>query len=307
MLAIVNDILDFSKIEAGKLELDSRPFNLRTCVEDALDLQAARAFGKNLDLAYQMDDGIPVTVEGDSLRLGQVLANLLSNAIKFTEKGDVLVQVKLLSMKPDEAQNNSLLHLNFSVRDTGKQLVELMGGKMWGESSPGAGSTFHFTINFQAETQSAPFALAGPQPKLADLRLLIVDDNATVRRVVAEQVAKWGMVPYSAESPQQALEWLKKGEQYDLGVLDLQMPGMDGLALAMEIHKLPGAAMMPLVLLMPLGLHSDAPGSTHIVSTNPSNQRSFAKCSFAPCSVRKPPRASNRHRNQSNPSPSDCP
>jgi CheY-like chemotaxis protein len=308
LLAIVNDILDFSKIEAGKLELDSRPFNLRACVEDALDLQAARAFGKNLDLAYQMDDGIPVTVEGDSLRLRQVLANLLSNAIKFTEKGDVLVQVKLLSMKPDEAQKNSLLHLNFSVRDTGigiqpkrlerlfkpfsqgdastarhyggtglglaisKQLVELMGGKMWAESSPGAGSTFHFTINFQAEMQPAPFALAGPQPKLADLRLLIVDDNAIVRRVVAEQAAKWGMVPYSAESPPQALEWLKKGEQYDLGVLDLQMPGMDGLALAMEIHKLPGAAMMPLVLLMPLGLHSDAPGSTHIVFAHTVNK-----------------------------------
>jgi signal transduction histidine kinase/HPt (histidine-containing phosphotransfer) domain-containing protein len=308
VLAIVNDILDFSKIEAGKLELDLRPFNLRTCVEDALDLQAARAFGKNLDLAYQMDDKIPATVEGDSLRLRQVLVNLLSNAIKFTEKGDVLVQVKLLSMKPDEAQNNLLLHLNFSVRDTGigiqperlerlfkpfsqgdastarhyggtglglaisKQLVELMGGKIWAESSPGAGSTFHFTINFQAETQSAPFALAGPQPKLADLRLLIVDDNATVRRVVAEQVAKWGMVPYSAESPQQALEWLKKGEQYDLGVLDLQMPGRDGLALAAEIHKLPGAAMMPLVLLMPLGLHSDAPGSTHIVFAHTVNK-----------------------------------
>jgi signal transduction histidine kinase/HPt (histidine-containing phosphotransfer) domain-containing protein len=308
LLAIVNDILDFSKIEAGKLELDSRPFNLRTCVEDALDLQAARAFGKNLDLAYQMDDGIPATVEGDSLRLRQVLANLLSNAIKFTEKGDVLVQVKLLSMKPDEAQNNSLLHLHFSVRDTGigiqperlarlfkpfsqgdastarhyggtglglaisKQLVELMGGKMWAESSHGMGSTFHFTINFQAEKQPAPFALAGPQSKLADLRLLIVDDNATVRRVVAEQVAKWGMVPYSAESPQQALEWLKKGEQYDLGVLDLQMPGMDGLALAMEIHKLSGAEMMPLVLLMPLGLHSDAPGSTHIVFAHTVNK-----------------------------------
>jgi CheY-like chemotaxis protein/HPt (histidine-containing phosphotransfer) domain-containing protein len=281
---------------------------LRTCVEDALDLQAARAFGKNLDLAYQMDDGIPVTVEGDSLRLRQVLANLLSNAIKFTEKGDVLVQVKLLSMKPDEAQNHSLLHLHFSVHDTGigiqperlarlfkpfsqgdastarhyggtglglaisKQLVELMGGKMWAESSHGAGSTFNFTINFQAEKQPVPFALAGPQSKLADLRLLIVDDNATVRRVVAEQVAKWGMVPYSAESPQQALEWLKKGEQYDLGVLDLQMPGMDGLALAMEIHKLSGAEMMPLVLLMPLGLHSDVPGSTHIVFAHTVNK-----------------------------------
>jgi signal transduction histidine kinase/two-component SAPR family response regulator/HPt (histidine-containing phosphotransfer) domain-containing protein len=308
LLAIVNDILDFSKIEAGKLELDSRPFNLRAAVEDSLDLQAARAFGKGLDLASQLDDSIPTPIEGDSLRLRQVLANLLSNAIKFTEKGDILVQVKLLSLKPDEAQNHSLLHLHFSVRDTGvgiqperlsrlfkpfsqadastarhyggtglglaisKQLVELMGGKMWAESAPGSGSTFHFTINVQAEPQPAPFALAGPQPKLADLSLLIVDDNPTVRRVLAEQVTKWGMTPHSAESPQQALEWLKKGETYDLGVLDLQMPGMDGLALAQEIHKMSGAAMMPLVLLMPLGLHSDAPGSTHIVFAHTVNK-----------------------------------
>jgi signal transduction histidine kinase/HPt (histidine-containing phosphotransfer) domain-containing protein len=308
LLAIVNDILDFSKIEAGKLELDSRPFNLRTCVEDALDLQAARAFGKNLDLAYQMEDKIPTTVEGDSLRLRQVLANLLSNAIKFTEKGGVFIQIKLLSQEPDETRKKTSLHLDFSVRDTGigiqperlerlfkpfsqgdastarhyggtglglaisKQLVELMGGKMWAESSPGTGSTFHFTINFQAELPSAPYALAGPQAKLADLRLLIVDDNATVRRVISEQATKWGMVPCAAEGPQQALEWLKKGEQYDLGVLDLQMPGMDGLALAMEIHKLPGAAMMPLVLMMPLGLHSDAPGSTHIVFAHTVNK-----------------------------------
>jgi len=308
LLAIVNDILDFSKIEAGKLELDARPFNLRTCVEDTLDLQAARAFGKNLDLAYQMDDQIPMTIEGDSLRLRQVLSNLLSNAIKFTEKGDILIEVKLLSTKSDEVQNHSLLHLHFSVRDTGigiqperlarlfkpfsqgdastarhyggtglglaisKQLVELMGGKMWVESSLGTGSTFHFTINVQAEPQPTPFALAGRQPKLADLRLLIVDDNATVRRIVAEQVTKWGMSPYGAESPQQALEWLKQGEAYDLAVLDLQMSGMDGLALAMEIHKLPGAAMMPLVLLMPLGLHSDSPGSTHIVFSHTVNK-----------------------------------
>jgi signal transduction histidine kinase/AmiR/NasT family two-component response regulator/HPt (histidine-containing phosphotransfer) domain-containing protein len=308
LLAIVNDILDFSKIEAGKLELDSRPFNLRAAVEDSLDLQAARAFGKGLDLASQLDDSIPTTIEGDSLRLRQVLANLLSNAIKFTDRGDILVQVKLLSLKPDEALNHSLLHLHFSIRDTGvgiqperlsrlfkpfsqadastarhyggtglglaisKQLVELMGGKMWAESSPGSGSTFHFTINVQAEPQPAPFALAGRQPKLADLRLLIVDDNATVRRVLAEQVTKWGMAPFSAESPQQALEWLNKGETYDLGVLDLQMPGMDGLALAQEIHKLPGAAMMPLVLLMPLGLHSDSPGSTHIVFAHTVNK-----------------------------------
>jgi CheY-like chemotaxis protein len=283
------------------MELDTRPFDLRACIENSLDLLSARAFEKNLDFAQQIDDGIPATVEGDSLRLRQVLANLLSNAIKFTERGDILVQVQLLSTKLDEAQSRSLMCLHFSVRDTGigiqpdwlarlfkpfaqaevstarryggtglglaisKRLVELMGGKMWAESVPGEGSTFHFTINVQAEPQPEPFALAKPQPRLADLRLLIVDDNATVRRVLAEQVAKWGMVPFAAESPQQALDWLRKGEQYDLAVLDLHMPHMDGIALAAEIHKLPGSEMMPLVLLMPLGPHADAPGGTRIV------------------------------------------
>ena len=301
LITIINDILDFSKIDAGKMELDARPFDLRVCVESSLDLLSARAFEKNLDFVYQIDDSIPATVEGDSLRLRQVLANLLSNAIKFTEHGDILVQVKLLSMKLDEVQDRSLLCLHFSVRDTGvgiqpewlarlfkpfaqaevstarryggtglglaisKRLVELMGGKMWAESVPGEGSTFHFTINVHAEPQPEPFALAKPQPRLADLRLLIVDDNATVRRVLAEQVTKWGMIPCSAESSQQALDWLRKGEQYDLAVLDFQMPHMDGLALAAEIHKLPGAEMMPLVLLMPLGPRSDAPSGTRIV------------------------------------------
>ncbi len=301
LITIINDILDFSKIDAGKMELDARPFDLRVCVESSLDLLSARAFEKNLDFVCQIDDGIPAVVEGDSLRLRQVLANLLSNAVKFTERGDILVQVKLLSTKLDEAQDRSLLCLHFSVRDTGvgiqpewlarlfkpfaqaevstahryggtglglaisKRLVELMGGKMWAESVPGEGSTFHFTINVHADPESEPFALAKPQPRLADLRLLIVDDNATVRRVLAEQVTKWGMIPCSAESPQQALDWLRKGEQYDLAVLDFQMPHMDGLALAAEIHKLPGAEMMPLVLLMPLGPRSDAPGGTRIV------------------------------------------
>jgi signal transduction histidine kinase/HPt (histidine-containing phosphotransfer) domain-containing protein len=301
LITIINDILDFSKIDAGKMELDTRPFDLRACVESSLDLLSARAYEKNLDFVHEIDDGIPPTVEGDSLRLRQVLANLLSNAIKFTERGDIHVQVKLLSTKLEEAHNCTLLCLQFSVRDTGvgiqsdwlerlfkpfaqaevstarryggtglglaisKRLVELMGGKMWAESVPGEGSTFHFTINVHADPQSVPFALAKPQPRLADLRLLLVDDNATVRRVLAEQVTKWGMIPYSAESPQQALDWLRKGERYDLAVLDFQMPHMDGLALAAEIHKLSGAEMMPLVLLMPLGPRSEAPGGTRIV------------------------------------------
>ena len=280
--------------------LDSRPFNLRACVEDTLDLLSARAFEKNLDLVYQLDAAIPDKVEGDSLRLRQVLANLLSNAIKFTETGDVFVEARLLAAKIDDAQNRSLLHLHFSMRDTGigitpeklsrlfkpfmqadvstaknyggtglglaisKRLVELMGGKMWAESIPGEGSTFHFTVNVQAALQDAPAALEARQSKLADLQILIVDDNATSRRALAEQVAKWGMIPQTAENSQQALERLHKGEQFDLAVLDLKMPDVDGIALAAEIHKLPETAMLPLVLLMPLGRHSDAPAGARI-------------------------------------------
>ncbi|MGB7745751.1 MAG: response regulator [Verrucomicrobiia bacterium] len=301
LMTIINDILDFSKIDAGKMELDTRPFDLRTCVENSLDLLSARAFEKNLDFAHQIDDSIPETIEGDSLRLRQILANLLSNAIKFTERGEILVQVRLLSTKLDEPQDRTMLCLQFSVRDTGigiqsdwlerlfkpfaqaevstarryggtglglaisKRLVELMGGKMWAESVPGQGSTFHFTINVHADLQPESYALAKHQPRLADLRLLIVDDNATVRSVLSERVAKWGMVPFSAESPQQALDWLRKGERYDLAVVDFQMPHMDGLALAAEIHKLSGAEMMPLVLLMPLGPRTETPGGTRIV------------------------------------------
>ena len=295
LLAIINDILDFSKIEAGKMELDARPFDLRAHIEETLDLLSTKAAENNLDLVYQMDNEIPATVDGDSLRLRQVLVNLLNNAIKFTEKGEVFVQVELLSAQPADAPDHSLLHLHFSVRDTGigikpeilahlfepfmqaekstarhyggtglglaisKRIVELMGGKMWAESTPGEGSTFHFTVIFQAETRheaAESLPLAGRQPKLADLRILIVDDNATVRRVLAEQAAQWGMNPRVAENAMQAFDWLRAGEQFDLAVVDSQMPGMDGLDLAMEIRKLPGVAMMPLILLTPLGANA---------------------------------------------------
>ncbi|HUB88032.1 MAG TPA: response regulator [Verrucomicrobiae bacterium] len=300
LLAIINDILDFSKIEAGKMELDSRAFDLRACLEDTLDLLSARAFEKHLDLVYELDVAIPDKVEGDSLRLRQVLANLLSNAIKFTDAGDVLVQVKLVSSKPANAENRLHLQLHFSVRDTGigitadklsrlfkpfaqadvstaknyggtglglaisKRLVELMGGKMWAESVPREGSTFHFTVNVEAEPQVAPAALESRQPRLADLQILILDDNATVRRALARQTARWGMIPRAAENAQQALDWLRAGEQFDLAVIDLRMSDMDGISLAMEIHKLPAAAMLPIVILTPLGRHSSAPTEARI-------------------------------------------
>ncbi|HUA37299.1 MAG TPA: ATP-binding protein, partial [Candidatus Sulfopaludibacter sp.] len=300
LLTIINDILDFSKIEAGKLELDSRPFDLRTCVEETLDLMAAKAFEKNLDLIYQMDDEIASLVEGDALRLRQVLVNLLSNAIKFTKTGEILVLIKLLSARKEEKQNRSLLHLHFSVRDTGigippdrlarlfkpftqadastahryggtglglaisKQLVELMGGKMWAESVAGEGSTFHFTLNALAQLQTPLHPFAGRQDKLGGRRVLIVDDNATSRYTLAEQAKRWGMIPRDTANAEEALSFLRDGNQFDLGILDAQLPGVDGFTLAAEIHQLPELTTLPLVLLTPLGARLETPAAASI-------------------------------------------
>jgi CheY-like chemotaxis protein/HPt (histidine-containing phosphotransfer) domain-containing protein len=304
LLTIINDILDFSKIESGKLELENQPFDLRVCVEESLDLLAAKAAEKQLDIAYQMDDGIPPRVVGDITRLRQVLVNLLGNGVKFTAKGEVLAQIKILSA-PSTPQNSAApWHLQFSVRDTGigipvdrlarlfksfsqadasttreyggtglglaisKRLVELMGGKMWVESVPQKGSTFHFTLPLVAALEPSRTLEALPAG-LADLRLLIVDDNPTNCRILTLQASKWGMIPRGAQSGSQALEWLKAGESFDLAILDMQMPVMDGLMLAGEIRKLPSAGSMPLVLLTSMGVRSDNPD--------------FANAAFASC------------------------
>jgi CheY-like chemotaxis protein/HPt (histidine-containing phosphotransfer) domain-containing protein len=293
LLTITNDILDFSKIESGKLELEKQPFNLRSCVEDSLDLLAAKAVEKNIELACQTDNGIPASVIGDASRLRQVLVNLLSNAVKFTSVGEVVVQVKALSSPHDGAADEPW-HLHFSVADTGigipvnrmarlfksfsqadastsrqyggtglglaisKRLVELMGGKMWVESVPKKGSTFHFTVPLSIAAGSPKGVLQGRQAKLADLRLLVVDDNPTTCRILTTQAAQWGMVPRGANSAEQALAWLQAGETFDLALVDLQMPGMDGLALTEAIRKLPSAMMLPVVVLAPVGKHNSA-------------------------------------------------
>jgi CheY-like chemotaxis protein/nitrogen-specific signal transduction histidine kinase len=302
LLTITNDILDFSKIESGKLELERRPLDLRGCIEDALDLLAAKATEKKLDLAYQMDDGIPGLVVGDVTRLRQILVNLISNAVKFTSTGEVFVQVKTLSAPTSTADS---WHLQFSVHDTGigipvdrlarlfksfsqadasttrqyggtglglaisKRLVELMGGKMWVESVPQKGSTFYFTLTVHAVPETPRRSFEERQPQLANVRLLIVDDNPTNCRILTLQTGKWGMMPRGAQSGAQALEWLRGGESFDLAILDMQMPGMDGLLLASEIRKLPGAAAMPLILLTSMGVRTDEPG--------------FASAAFASC------------------------
>ena len=297
LLNIINDILDFSKIESGRMELDLHPFDLCVCVEETLDLFSGKASEKKLDLVYQMDDGIPALIKGDSHRLRQVLANLFSNAIKFTAEGDVSISIQRLSAPPLNEAETCPLHLHFAVSDTGlgltpdklarlfkpftqadvatakqyggtglglaisKRLVELMGGKMWAESVPGKGSTFHFTANFQAEPQAAREIR---HSKLADLQVLIVDDNAASRRALAEQTTKWGMVSETAEMAGQALELIRLGARYDVAIVDLHLPGMDGLALAAEIRKLPSTAMLPFVLLMPPGIRADAAANAHL-------------------------------------------
>jgi CheY-like chemotaxis protein/HPt (histidine-containing phosphotransfer) domain-containing protein len=295
LLTIINDILDFSKIEAGKLELESQPFDLRACIEDALDLLAAKAAEKKLEVAYEMDDDIPARMCGDVTRLRQVLVNLISNGIKFTSTGEVIVRAEALAAPDPGRQRPEPWQFHFLVRDTGigipvdrlsrlfksfsqadastarhyggtglglaisKRLVELMGGKMWVESVPQKGSTFHFTVPLDAVPKTPTRAPEGPDPRLADRRLLIVDDNATNRRILAAQSRKWGMVPCDAQSGAEALEWLRAGESFDLAVLDLRMPDMDGLMLAGEIRKLPAGQNLPLVLLTPVGVRSESP------------------------------------------------
>jgi CheY-like chemotaxis protein/HPt (histidine-containing phosphotransfer) domain-containing protein len=307
LLTIINDILDFSKIESGKLELEQQSFSVRTCIEEALDLLAAKAAEKSLDIAYQLEDDVPAAVLGDVTRVRQVLVNLISNGIKFTSAGEVIVQVKALA-GPTSGREGEPWQLHFSVRDTGigipvdrlarlfksfsqadasttrrfggtglglaisKHLVELMAGKMWVESVPQKGSTFHFTLSMPAAPEPARTGatpLDGRQPQLADLRVLIVDDNPTNSRILSVQAAKWGMVARSASSAELALEWLRGGEAFDLALLDMQMPGMDGVMLGREIRKLPKAMMMPLVLLTSMGVRPDHPD--------------FASVAFASC------------------------
>ena len=282
LLTIINDILDFSKIEAGRMDIERQPFDLRDCVESALDLVASRAAEKHLDLAYVYDEGagpVPEGVLGDVTRLRQILLNLLSNAVKFTDKGEVVLSV---------AAEADALHI--SVRDTGiglseaglaklfqsfsqadasttrkyggtglglaisKKLAELMGGIMRAESPGlGQGATFHVTVRLPAAAlpQGLKREFIGAQPALKGLRLLVVDDNATNRRVLALQTAKWGMVPQDSAHPEDALRWVEQGQSFDLAIIDMHMPGMDGMELARAMHQL--APKLPLVLFSSLG------------------------------------------------------
>jgi len=379
LLALINDILDLSKIESGRLELEKHSFNLRTCVEESLDLVALKATEKGLELAYFIDPQTPSLIVADVTRLRQILVNLLSNAVKFTHQGEVVVSVSARELKvvreafpegvgsqelkveglrvvreafpegvgskelkvecleveglqelkteylnsssnvqpfnqqpvtqpnqqpatqpnqqpatqpnqqPVTQPNSTQFEIQFAVKDTGigipsdridrlfksfsqvdssttrkyggsglglaigKQLSEIMGGRMWVESQVDQGSTFYFTLVAASATNLSPLESDDLQPQLDGKRLLIVEDNDTHRQILMRQAQSWGMLTRVAASGTEVLDCLSQGEVFDVAILDMQMPRMDGLTLAAEIRKHPRYQMLPLVMLTSIG------------------------------------------------------
>ncbi len=319
LLTIINDILDFSKIESGRLTLDPHPFELRECVEGAIDLLTPQAAEKRIELAYLIGPQVPAQFLGDGTRIRQILVNLLSNAVKFTNTGEVVVSVRAYPrLMPELAVREGEVplpcyELCFAVQDTGigipaeamarlfqpfsqldssitryyggtglglaisRQLSEMMGGYLWVESRGQVGgnptphwmtdlyrgenfsanplqpgSTFYFTLTLPTIADSPadqPLSVSS----LAGKRVLIVDDNATNQKILCLQTQGWGMIPQTVNSGPQALTWLNQGNSFDLAILDMQMPEMDGLTLAHHLRQHPVWQHLPLVILTSIG------------------------------------------------------
>ena len=271
LLNILNDILDFSKIEAGKLELEKGDFDLPDTVADVCDLLANRAHAKGLELVLNVDPDLPPTVRGDSGRLRQILTNLLSNAIKFTHEGEVVLAVRRgegstvrfevsdtgIGIAPEEiprlfdsfSQADGSTTRNYGGTGLGlaisKRLTHLMGGEIGAEGLPGEGSTFWFTAQLEV---TASRVRAG-RNELEGRAVLVVDDNATNRRILTRQLTGRGAAVTEADGGERALEIMRGGARFDLGLLDLHMPGMDGVELARAIRAQPGFEATPLILL----------------------------------------------------------
>jgi chemotaxis family two-component system sensor kinase Cph1 len=290
LLRVLNDILDFSRIEARQVQLENLNFDLRVEVEEVAQLLAVGAQRKGLELVDFVDPAVPTTLRGDPFRLRQVLTNLVGNAIKFTEQGEITLFARLVK------ETNQGVTVRFEVQDTGigmtpqeqerlfnafsqassattrryggtglgliisERLVELMGGRIEVESEQGRGSTFWFTVEFEKAEGARQVALSARRTRIRGLRAIIVDDNATNRKILHQQLASWGMHVGSAEGGLHALEELRsaveRGEPYHVAVLDLQMPGMDGLELAQQIKTDPKLTSIRLLLLTSLSQYN---------------------------------------------------
>jgi len=283
LMSLIEDILDFSKIEANKLELEHTAFSLHDSVGDLMRILADRAHGKGLELVCRIDPDVPEFLMGDPGRLGQIIVNLVGNAIKFTEAGEVVLDVRCERRTDEESV------LRFAVSDTGigieadkldsifdaftqtdasttrkyggtglglaiaSRLSARMGGRMWVESTAGSGSTFYFEAPFPSARERPPKLVTAKVASLRGTRLLIVDDNATNRRILKEMAHDWGMDPVVASSARDALEILRQTGQQDrpcdLLVSDVNMPEMDGITLAEQVRKEPGMPTIPIILL----------------------------------------------------------
>lgn len=285
LMSIINDILDYSKIESGKMHLDDTPFELRNCIEDALDIFAQKAIEKGIDLLYLIQPDVSPFLVGDVNRLRQVISNLINNAIKFTEEGEIFISIE------KTGEGDGYQELQFSVKDSGigipkekmdmlfdaftqgdatstrryggtglglaiaKHLINLMGGNVWVESKVGRGSTFFFSIKLQTSgVGKTKLYVRGQIPELKNNRVLIVDDNETNRHIFTLQFESWGMIPTTARSGQEALEIIHEMEEpFDLAVVDMQMPAMDGLELGKHIKDIPFKGEIPMIMLTSLG------------------------------------------------------
>jgi PAS domain S-box-containing protein len=301
LLTLINDILDFSKIESGRLDLEHEVFSIRECVESTLDLFAHKAAQHSIDLLYEIGDGVPAEVRGDITRLRQILVNLVGNALKFTERGEIELTVR--AQKSDDGTPE----LRFAVRDTGigisaeaqtrlftsftqvdasttrkyggtglglaisRRLAELMGGRMWVESEPGRGSTFLFTLRPEWIPAGTRRFTGSDRPRLRGKRLLVIDDSAPSRRILATLAEKWGMPATVVQNARAGLAALADDPSFDVVLVDMQMPEMDGITFARAARELPGHAGIPLILISSIGRlpAADEPGLFAGVLTKP--------------------------------------
>jgi signal transduction histidine kinase/DNA-binding response OmpR family regulator len=281
LLTVINDVLDFSKMEAGKLDLKREPLELRACIEDVLNLLTSKALEKNLELAYIVEPSIPLFVEGDMVRLRQILTNLIGNAIKFTDKGEITVFVRLYNHPDDEYE------LEFQINDTGsgipaerlesifeqfsraedtlshrhegtglglaisRRLVEMMEGRIWAESTLGVGSRFHFTLKTrQAAGKLKPF-LHPNIPEIVGKRILVVENNPASSQALSDFCSGWGAKVDSVKSVSDAIGWIAVGRTYDIALVDSNLPGDTPLEFAKYVRNRYDKQTLPLILIAP--------------------------------------------------------